>query len=211
MRATRLASRSAVMALLLVIALAAACGGVASPAVVATATTTGVEATSAVSSAPTATAAPTAVPSPTSPPATTVPTPIATAGGATSPASPATGTVSVAALVAIGEQLFPATPDGAAYIECSNGGNVYANCPITDRLQQRLQQAMVTLCRCQNPAQTRTVAADATATGGVIHVSLGSQRFDLVAVQVGGRLLVDDQRCQGGGASTSIYSDIAPC
>ena len=195
MHATLLAHRPIVVAVLLAISLAAGCGGSASPA-------GGPTATSASSTRGVSTSTATA--------ATSAPTP-ATATPATTAATPASGTVTAAALVAIGEQVFPPTVDGTAYIECSNGGNVYASCPITGRLEQRLQQAKVTLCRCQNPAQTRSVTADITQTGGVIHVSYGSQRFDLIAVQAGGSLVVDDQRCQSGGPATSIYSDVAPC
>jgi hypothetical protein len=59
---------------------------------------------------------------------------------------------------------------------------------------------------------------DATATpagpGGVAHVVLGYQtplRFDLVIVRDAGRLLVDDQLCTGGGASSSIYVRTGGC
>ncbi|HET9016611.1 MAG TPA: hypothetical protein VFN57_13510 [Thermomicrobiaceae bacterium] len=192
MRATQLARRTAAVAVLLMTVLAAACGGSAVPATEPTSTTGG----GAAIPSPTATSRPSPSPTPTQAVAT--------------PGTPA-GMVTVAALVAVGEAIFPAAPDGNAYIECSNGGNVYEACPITSRLKQRLQQVMVTLCRCQNPAATRTVTADVTATGGVIHVDYGSQRFDLIAVQQGGRLLVDDQRCRVGGPSTSIYSTVNPC
>ena len=53
------------------------------------------------------------------------------------------------------------------------------------------------------------VTATPSQTGGVAHVVLGSGpqaiTVDLVIIQSGGKLLVDDQLCPGGGPSTSIY------
>jgi len=56
------------------------------------------------------------------------------------------------------------------------------------------------------------MTAETSSTGGVAHVTMGSIRGDLVMVDEGGTLLVDDTRCTGRGAATSIYtSPVAQC
>jgi hypothetical protein len=56
------------------------------------------------------------------------------------------------------------------------------------------------------------MTAETSITGGVAHVTLGSIRVDLVMVDEGGNLLVDDTQCTGRGAATSIYaSPVAQC
>jgi hypothetical protein len=121
---------------------------------------------------------------------------------------------SAADLVAVANVIFPYFPQYSYYAVCGANGDLSA-CPVTDRLKTRLTQAYLTLCRCQNPVPSLDVTAAPTQTGGVAHVILGNQvqpvKMDLVIVQIAGKLLVDDEICTGGGASTSIYVTDAPC
>ena len=95
------------------------------------------------------------------------------------------------------------------------------NCPVTDRLAARLDELTAPrangpgpsppLCRCQNGPDSVSVRPEVTASGGVAHVTLDyggivSDNIDLVIVVSGGRLLVDDTQCTGGGSSTSVYA-----
>jgi hypothetical protein len=119
-------------------------------------------------------------------------------------------------LVAVTLKVFPfiADEDHRGYTVCGLSGDL-SPCPLTDRLKQRLTQAKITLCPCQNPASSLDVTATPTQTGGVAHVLLGfgarQIRLDLVIVQSGGQLLVDDEICTGGGPSTSIYVRTGGC
>jgi hypothetical protein len=115
-------------------------------------------------------------------------------------------------LLAIGDLIFPASASGNVFGVCGLSGDLSA-CPVTPRLAQRLQGAHATLCRCQNPSQTRTMTASAGSVGGTIQVALynGTITYQLAVVRENGRLLVDDQTCAGGGADTSIYQSLAPC
>jgi hypothetical protein len=115
-------------------------------------------------------------------------------------------------LVAVGEEVFPFQSQFGYYGVCGVDGNL-SNCPYTDRLRQRLTQESATLCRCQNPSQSREVSAQVSGSGGVVAVTLwdGRVTYDLEIVSVGGRLLVDDETCHGQGADTSIYQTLAAC
>jgi hypothetical protein len=109
--------------------------------------------------------------------------------------------------------IFPYSPQYYYYSVCG-ANNDLSQCPVTDRLKTRLMQANLTLCRCQNPSLAFDVNAMPTQTGGVAHVILGTNfpaKMDLVIVQTAGKLLVDDEICTGGGASTSIFVTAAPC
>jgi hypothetical protein len=141
------------------------------------------------------------------------------AAPSTSPSS----AVTVAALVSLGEQVFPQiTPAQASakdlragyYADCSILGagsfSDYSRCPLTTRLKARLRQAPLSLCRGCGPSggsPTRKISTIPTATGGIIHVQLfnGAQKLDLIAVKVNGGLLVDDERCAGDDPATSEY------
>jgi len=128
------------------------------------------------------------------------------------------GPATVADLVALGDQIFPAGPDetsqsgGTAYNSCGPFTN-YPPCPLTPRLQARLQQIKYWLCRgCGTGAISRNITATPTATGGMVHSAMGTrdgtaESFDLIVVNQGGQLLVDDELCAGGGPDTSIYKD----
>jgi hypothetical protein len=76
---------------------------------------------------------------------------------------------------------------------------------MTDRLKAHLTAQRMTLCRCQNPSDTREITAESSHTGGVAHIKMGRIGFDLIIVNVAGKLLVDDEYCLGKGPSTSIY------
>ncbi len=96
-----------------------------------------------------------------------------------------------------------------------------SSCPITARLAARFAQQqqppavgpgpLAAFCRCQNIPDL-SMTAETSSTGGVAHVTMGSIRGDLVMVDEGGTLLVDDTQCTGRGAATSIYtSPVAQC
>ena len=141
------------------------------------------------------------------------------AAPSTSPSS----AVTVAALVSLGDHVFPQiTPAQASakdlragyYADCSILGagsfSDYSRCPLTTRLKARLRQAPLSLCRGCGPSggsPTRKISTIPTATGGIIHVQLfnGAQKLDLIAVKVNGALLVDDERCAGDDPATSEY------
>jgi hypothetical protein len=119
--------------------------------------------------------------------------------------------VTVARLLQVGEHVFPEARAGVFSV-CGLEGN-FERCPYTDRLKARLSELNATLCRCQNPSQTRSMTAEVADFGGVLYVALfnGSQSYMLKIVKEGGRLLVDDQACIAGGAETSIYVTANPC
>jgi hypothetical protein len=117
-------------------------------------------------------------------------------------------------LVAVAKVIFPYFPQYNYYSVCGANGDL-SQCPVTDRLKTRLTQSNLTLCRCNNPSLSLGVTATLTQTGGAAHVVLGDEplaaKMDLVIVQTGGKLLVDDEVCTGRDASTSIYVTTAPC
>jgi hypothetical protein len=102
-----------------------------------------------------------------------------------------------------------------------------AVCPVTDRLAARLTELAVPppngpgqvslFCRCQNQAESWQVTTEQSAEGGVDHVTLNygpalHVKIDLMVVNVDGKLLVDDTRCTGRGADTSLYAQtLAGC
>jgi hypothetical protein len=140
----------------------------------------------------------------------------ACAGGFSSTSSPV-GTaphVTAADLVAVAKRVFPFSAHYGYYVVCGVNGDL-SKCPITARLKKRLTQAGITLCQCENPAPSIEATGTPTETGGIAHVVLGYQpnqiKMDLVIVLVGGKLLVDDELCTGGDASTSIYTRMGGC
>jgi uncharacterized protein YvpB len=142
-------------------------------------------------------------------------------GGAlavSSSSSPPVSSPSVAALEAVGAQVFPKDPKHAYYVECVNlpesgtapqSGNDYSACPLTDRLRARLIQKQTHLCPCElNPSTTREINAQPRAGGGRLTVVLyqGHAQIELVVVSVAGKLLVDRQPAKGSfetGADTA--------
>lgn len=130
------------------------------------------------------------------------------------PSASPSPSVAPAELVAVAKVTFPFVAQYNYYAVCGVTGDP-SQCPYTDRLKARLAAAKLTLCRCQNPAASLDVTATPTQTGGVAHVVLGygfqPLKMDLVMVNTGGNLLVDDELCTGGGASTSIYVSSGPC
>jgi len=153
--------------------------------------------------------------------ATTTVTASPVASATSSPsARPAAPSVTVADLDAMAHRIFPG-PHPA-------GCGQFAGCPITDRLSARVDQLshtppdqpgpVVQFCRCQNGADSMSVASEVTGTGGVAHVELHygptiTSKIDLIIVRgADSRLLLDDTQCTGRGASTSIYAaTLAAC
>jgi uncharacterized protein YvpB len=135
--------------------------------------------------------------------------------GGSSPQVPAP---TVAALEAVGAQVFPKDPTHPYYVECVNlpekgvappSGNDYSACPLTDRLRARLIEKQTHLCPCElNPSTTREVNAQPRLGGGRLTVVLyqGHAQIELVVVSVAGKLLVDRQPAKGSfetGADTA--------
>lgn len=116
---------------------------------------------------------------------------------------------SVAALEAVGGQVFPKDPQHAYYVECVNlpekgvapaSGNDYSACPLTDRMRARLVQKQTHLCPCEvNPSTTREINAQPRPGGGRLNVLLyeGHAQIELIVVSVAGKLLVNDQPAKG--------------
>ncbi len=127
---------------------------------------------------------------------------------------------SVDQLVAIGQAMYPQVKSdlpGDTYGVCGGG---HAACPVTARLQKRFDEVANSpdfnanpICRCQNGSDSRSISVEAKGSGGTVHVSLfrGSVNFDLIVINDGGKLLVDDQMCTDGGPETSIYKSPQPC
>jgi hypothetical protein len=140
--------------------------------------------------------------------------PTSSAALSTPSAAAATAMVSPSELVAVAKAIYLYSSQFNYYLVCGQNGNL-SECPVTDRLNTYLTQKQITLCGCQNPAPSLDVTATPTSTGGVAHAVLGYQptplRFDLVIIRAGAKLLVDDQLCMGGGASTSIYVRSGEC
>jgi len=142
---------------------------------------------------------------------------LAACGGSASENSPSptpSQTVAAADLVAVAKLTFPLFSQFGYYAVCGMSGDT-SRCPYTPRLKARLAQARMTLCPCPNPEFSLDVTATPSQTGGVAHVVLGSGpqaiKVDLVIVQSGGKLLVDDELCTGGSPSTSIYVRSSYC
>src|SRR5467141_682005 len=132
--------------------------------------------------------------------------------------SPQVQAPTVAALVAVGSQVFPKDPQYPYYVECVNlpengvappSGNDYSACPLTDRLRARLVQKQTHLCPCEvNPSTTREIKAEPRPTGGRLKVLLydGHVQIELIVLSVRGMLLVNAQPAKGSfetGADTS--------
>jgi uncharacterized protein YvpB len=128
--------------------------------------------------------------------------------GSTAPVSTAS-VPSVAALEAVGAQVFPRHPKRGYYVECVNlaengvaspSGNDYSACPLTGRMRVRLVERQTHLCPCEvNPSTTREIKAEPRPGGGRLTVLLyeGHAEIELVVASVGGKLLVDDQPAKG--------------
>jgi hypothetical protein len=135
-------------------------------------------------------------------------------------ASPSANAAEAPALLAVADQAIPfyttlnhcpGCPKSNVYADCAwfSGPWEYSHCPLSPRLRAYFQQHMYGLCRvCTQGSPTRTMTAEPTPTGGVVHVALysGLLRLDLIMVKTGGQYLVDDARCTGGGPETSIYN-----
>jgi hypothetical protein len=147
----------------------------------------------------------------------------------TSPATPATPVLSAppappsataADLDATARRIFP----GSHPAGCGD----FTTCPITDRLRTRVEQLshtppgqpgpVVQFCRCQNGADSMSVASEVTGSGGIAHVELHygptfTSKIDLIIVRgPDAQLLLDDTQCTGRGASTSMYAPtLAAC
>lgn len=109
---------------------------------------------------------------------------------------------------------------------CSS--STIAQCPVTARLAKRIQEIERPLtigpgpvaiwCRCpatgtagsrlQDNAGYKARTAEVTQAGGIAHITFGTAtRVDFIMIEQGGALLVDDTRCTGQDAYTSIYSN----
>lgn len=136
-------------------------------------------------------------------------------------ASPTANPAQVNGLLAVANQAIPfyatlngcpGCPKSNVYADCAlanNGQWGYSQCPLSPRLRAYLSQRMYALCRvCTQGSPTRSMTAELTPTGGVVHVALydGLLKLDLIMVKVNGQYLVDDSTCTGGGPQTSIYN-----
>src|ERR1700694_3460477 len=128
-------------------------------------------------------------------------------------------------LTDLGAQVFPYLPQYQIYTTCINvkengaappGGPDYSACPITDALRARLQATQANFCPCdQNPSTTREIKVTPRPGGGLIIVLLygGQIKVEMVAVNVGGKLLVNNLPAKGdveNGTSTPIDFDPKP-
>ena len=141
----------------------------------------------------------------------------------TASSSPSPNLATAAAITRVASEVFPPSqpPGPEGYVECEFAAGLafeFTNCPVTPRFLARLQKnpsasdRVRPFCRCQNILPKRDITAESTASGGVAHVDLGNAQIDLLMTVDGGRLLVDDTQCVGGGAVTSYYVDpVAPC
>ena len=149
----------------------------------------------------------------------------ATPGTGQSSATPALTSATAQQLTAVGAQIFPYIPQFQFYATCIDfkengadppGGHDYSACPITDALRARLEATQANFCPCeQNPSTTREIKVTPRPGGGLIIVQLyGSQiKVELVAVNKGGKLLVNDLPAKGdveNGSSTPIDFDPRP-
>ena len=122
---------------------------------------------------------------------------------------------SAAEIKAVAQQVFA----GEYPMGCSPKNR--STCPMTDRLANRFAELSQPIpgrpgppnlwCGCQNPAsQAINIDAEATANGGIAHVTLYPDvnpiKLDLIVVRQAGTLLVDDVQYAGRGTSTSIYA-----
>ena len=142
-------------------------------------------------------------------------------GTGQSSASPATARQ----LTDLGAQVFPYVAQFQFYTTCINfkengaepsTGHDYSACPITDALHARLQSTQANFCPCdQNPSTTREIKVTPRPGGGLVIVQLygGQIKVEMVAVTVGGKLLVNDLPAKGdveNSTSTPIVFDAKP-
>jgi hypothetical protein len=135
-------------------------------------------------------------------------------------ASPTANAADASALLAVADQAIPfyptlngcpGCPKNNVFADCAHmdsAGWGYSHCPITPKLLAYFGQRPYGLCRtCTQGSPTRTMTADLTPSGGVVHVVLydGLLKLDLIMVKLNGRYLVDDSTCTRGGPQTSIY------
>jgi hypothetical protein len=113
----------------------------------------------------------------------------------------------------LAEGVFPAVAP-LTYASCDD--RVDRECPITPRLESRLADPSVRLCRCQNTSTTREIEAlrgRRSDGGGFVRVTLfnGGLSHDLVVVRgPDGEWLVDDEYC-ADRPDTSIYEYTGSC
>jgi hypothetical protein len=103
----------------------------------------------------------------------------------------------------------------------SSGPDVFAPCPLTTRLVTQLKSEVDGVPSAPDPLGggqdpewiTETVTATPSSTGGVAHVTLGfgpdttTEKYDLVVIIQGSRLLVDDLYCTGSDPATGdVYA-----
>src|SRR2546423_401409 len=143
-----------------------------------------------------------------------------------SSATPSLTPATAQQLTDLGGQIFPYVAQFQFYTTCinfkENGaqapgvGHDYSACPITEKLLSRLAATQANFCPCdQNPSTTREIKVTPRPGGGLIIVQLygGLVKAELVAVNVGGKLLVDDLPAKGdveNGSSTPIDFDPKP-
>jgi uncharacterized protein YvpB len=128
-------------------------------------------------------------------------------------------------LTDLGAQIFPYLPQFQYYTTCINfkengaeppGGHDYSACPITETLRARLAASNANFCPCdQNPSTSREIKVTPRPGGGLIIVLLyvGNVKVEMVAVNKGGTLLVNDVPAKGdveNGTSTPIDFDPKP-
>jgi hypothetical protein len=116
-------------------------------------------------------------------------------------------------LISLAEIVFPAVGP-LTFVSCDN--LVDRECPFTERLQARVADPNVDMCRCQNSSTTREIEplqGRRSDGGGIVRVSVfnGGLVHDLVVVRSpDGGWLVDDEYC-AGRPDTSIYEYAGPC
>lgn len=172
---------------------------------------------------PVTTAPPTPTPTPSpSPTATPLPTPTPTPTPTPSPTASASPQPSPTPYVIPPTDANGAQEVGAyiyssiAGIACGARSGHYDNCPVSDRLAQRLDSHPTTgaepLCRCQNYWQSSTVTVTQTpdATIWIDHVVLTfgpniTVTIDMRVLRTAGGWMGDDTTCTGQSAATSIY------
>ena len=140
---------------------------------------------------------------------------VACGGGPRQPATPTLQPVpTTAEVIAVAQATFPGAPKGP-YGGCLIGRDPQHECPITDRLRQRLQTIQVMMCLCQNGSLDQKITVETYAGGAVAHVTMWQgQRRDLFMIfSPDGRLLVDDETFDdsscSGNADLSVY-DLDP-
>jgi hypothetical protein len=156
-------------------------------------------------------------------------TPTFTATATSTPNPGSTAAASAGEVAAVASLVYPAcTPANCAgdamFTTCdasSPGPDVFAPCPLSQRLAMQLHAEVDGVASAPDPVGggqdpewiTRAVTTTPSATGGVDHVTLGfgpgttTERYDLVVVVEGSRLLVDDIYCTGADpASADVFA-----